>query len=270
MTKLSFIIPVHNGEKYIEKTIQSLFKQTYKNIEIVAVNDYSNDDSLNMLKSLMRKDNRLKVSNNKGEPGEGATRNWGNRLVTGEIILPTDIDDPNSPNRAEISLRELTKNKADIFYSNLQRYYQDTGKSELRHFQPYDKQLLRYINYIAHAGSSAYYKYVINKVGGYDNYFKVGTDYDLWLSAQENDFSFCYKNIPLATYTMHANQVTNSNDPEIIKKRQFWNREVRQKHKIYSVDLEYVKKTALPEVQDFYVNKNYDLWFAPETIPIKS
>lgn len=267
MAKASFVMPVKDGEKFIGKTIESLQKQTVPGIEIVVVNDHSTDSTPKIIDKIASADPRVIRHDLTDTTGAAAGRNAGTKIARGEIILPTDADDPNYPERAEITIRELTKNNADIFYGNVMRHYAETGKEEMRHFQPYDVKLLQYINIISNP-ASAYKKTVFDSVGGYDTNIKIGEDYDFWLSAQEKGFMFCSSNVPLARYTMHAGQLTGVNlDKDKIIERQKWNKIVREKHKIIDVDVDFVKKHASPEVVDFYVNKNYDIWFAKDSIP---
>lgn len=268
MIKASFVMPVKNGEQFIKKTIDSLASQTEKNIEIVVVNDHSEDRTLEIAHELAKKDSRIVVINQADKSGVGAARNAGTKIAQGEIIFPVDSDDPNFPQRIEVSLNEMTRTDSDIFYGNMERFYADSGKRELRHFQPYDETMYKMINFIGH-GASAFKKKVYDKVGPYDEELKVGEDYDFFLSAQESGFKFCCQNIAVAQYTMHAGQATATKDPEAIFKRQTWNKLVRTKHKILEINSNYVRENAEPEVVDFYVNKNYDIWFAPESIPEK-
>lgn len=269
MVKASFVMPVRNGEKFIIETVNSILRQTEKAIEIILVNDHSTDNTPEILKKLAKSDERIICLDLKQREGIAAARNMGTRKAKGEIILPIDVDDPNFPQKAEISMKELQKNKADIFYGNLMRFYVETGKKEPRHFQPYNEGLLEYINYIAQP-ASAYYKKVFEKIGGYDETIKIGEDYDFWLKAQEAGFKFCSENVILAQYTMHQGQMTNISDQEKIAKRQKWNRIIRGKHGIYEIDLDYVKQTAAPEVIDFYVNKNFDIWFGEDSVPTRN
>lgn len=269
MVKASFVVPVKNGEKYLTKTIESMLIQTEKNIEVIIVNDHSEDDTLILAKKITGRDGRVRVIDLTDKTGVAAARNAGTRISEGEIILPSDADDPNYPRRAQLSLDQLKKNRADIFYSNLERFYADTKRLESRHFQPYDARLLKYINYIAHAGSSAYYRYVFKTVNGYDENIKIGEDYDFWLRAQEKGFRFCSKNIFSAQYTMHQSQATNTNSKEKLAERQKWNRSIRAKHSIFDIDVNYVKQHAEPAVLDFYFNKNHAIWFDPKSIPDK-
>jgi glycosyltransferase involved in cell wall biosynthesis len=266
MPKVSFVLAVRDGEKFIQNTVSSILKQTYKNWELIIINDHSVDQTKLIVNKIAESNKQIKIFDLVDGEGVACARNFGNKKASGDILLPCDADDPIFPNRAEVSVFELSKQKVDIFYANLERYYLDTGNRASRHFQPYDAELLHYINYIAH-GSTAYYKYVTEKIGGYDPEIKIGEDYDFWLKAQETGFKFGYKKINLAQYTMHSGQSTTANSAENITKRQLWNRTVRAKHKIFEVDVNYVKKQATPEVTDFYVNKNYEIWFGDKSIP---
>lgn len=269
MPKISFVMPVKNGEKLVAQTIESLQNQTVSDLEIVVVNDHSEDDTENIVRQMAESDPRIKLINQDTDKfGVSAARNTGTKAATGEIIFPVDSDDPNFPNRAEVSLSELEKNDADVFYGNIERFYTETGERALRHFQDFDEKMARNINIFPHP-ASAFKKEIFDAVGGYDEGITIGEDYDFFLSALDKCYKFSSKNIALAQYTMHPGQLTTTDDPEKIKKRQEWNRIVRAKHNIFEVDPEYVRENANPEVVDFYINKNYDIWFGPESVPTK-
>lgn len=90
--KISIIVPVYNAEKYIEKCIQSIIDQTYTNIELLLVDDGSNDESLSIIKSWEKKDARIKVIQQENS-GVSAARNAGLREATGRFIQFIDSDD---------------------------------------------------------------------------------------------------------------------------------------------------------------------------------
>lgn len=93
MSKVSVIVPVYNAEKYLEKCISSIANQTMKDIEIIAINDGSTDNSLNILDSLsMRYKGRLRVIS-KENGGAGSARNIGIENANGEFIKFVDADD---------------------------------------------------------------------------------------------------------------------------------------------------------------------------------
>lgn len=266
MPYASFVIPVRNGEKFLQKTIESLQQQTTDDIEIIIVDDHSEDKTATIVSDIAAQDGRIKYFSNVGN-GVPAARNLGTKNASGEVIFPADADDPNRPNRVAITKLSLDQTGADIFYGNMERFWVETGKKELRHFQPYDAKLLRNINFIGHP-ASAFKKKVFETIGGYDETLKVVEDYDFFLKAQETGFKFCYKNVVVAQYTMHGEQVSNSSSADKIAERQRWNRVLRSKHKIYDVNANYVRSHAAPDVVDFYINKNYEIWFSAESLPM--
>lgn len=93
---VSVIIPVWNAEKSIERLIQNLSDQTYQNLEIIAIDDGSSDNSLRTLRELAKKDSRLKVFH-QDNAGVSATRNRGIELATGKYLVFIDSDDEIAP-----------------------------------------------------------------------------------------------------------------------------------------------------------------------------
>lgn len=92
MDKISIIVPVFNVEKYLSKCIESLVKQTYKNIEILLINDGSQDNSLNICKEWEKKDDRIKVFSQRNQ-GLSEARNTGIKNAKGNYICFVDSDD---------------------------------------------------------------------------------------------------------------------------------------------------------------------------------
>lgn len=91
--KISIIIPCYNTEKYIERCLDSIIKQTYKNLEIIVVNDCSTDNSLNIIEEYRNKDNRIKIVNHEKNKGLFHARLSGAKNATGEYIAFLDSDD---------------------------------------------------------------------------------------------------------------------------------------------------------------------------------
>lgn len=90
MKKVSIILPIYNGEKYLNKCINSVLNQTYENIELICINDGSKDKTLNVLQSY--KDHRIKIID-KNNSGVSDTRNLGISNATGDYIAFIDADD---------------------------------------------------------------------------------------------------------------------------------------------------------------------------------
>lgn len=89
---VSIIVPVYNTEKYISECLNSLFQQSYSHIEIIAIDDGSTDNSLNLLKELAAKDSRLKVFSQPNQ-GVSAARNLALSKATGTYVMFVDADD---------------------------------------------------------------------------------------------------------------------------------------------------------------------------------
>ena len=106
--KISIIVPVYNGEKYIKKCIDSLIKQTYENIEIIVINDGSTDNTKAICESYS--DKRLIVVNNSNH-GVSYSRNDGIKRSNGDYITFVDADDWIEDNCIEKNVRILEKNK---------------------------------------------------------------------------------------------------------------------------------------------------------------
>ena len=93
MKKVSVIVPVHNVELYLDKCIQSIINQTYKNLEIILVNDASIDNSLLICQKYAKQDNRIIVVNNNSCKGVSATKNCGLNIASGDYACFFDSDD---------------------------------------------------------------------------------------------------------------------------------------------------------------------------------
>ena len=92
MEKISVIIPVYNGEKYIERCVLSVVNQTYKNIEIMVIDDGSSDRTAEIIDDMRYEDKRIKVVKKKNE-GVSSARNCGIEKSTGDYIMFVDADD---------------------------------------------------------------------------------------------------------------------------------------------------------------------------------
>lgn len=111
--KISIIIPVYNAEKYIAKCIESIVSQTYKNIEIILVNDGSIDSSLAICNRYKNQDSRVIVINQENE-GTSSARNKGLKIATGEYIGFVDGDDTIESKMYEILMSTILKHDLKV------------------------------------------------------------------------------------------------------------------------------------------------------------
>ena len=120
MELISIIVPVYNVEKYVTKCIDSILAQTYKNIEVILVDDGSTDKSGSICDEYANKDKRVKVIHKKNG-GLSSARNAGIKKATGNYLIFVDGDDYINPIMTATLFEDLTEHKADISICN--RYY---------------------------------------------------------------------------------------------------------------------------------------------------
>ena len=113
MNKVSVIIPIYNVEKYLEKCLDSIIKQSYTNLEIILVNDGSTDNSREICFHYLEKDKRFKLIEQKNQ-GLSAARNTGLVNAIGEYILFIDSDDYIATNMIEYLVQNLEENQVDM------------------------------------------------------------------------------------------------------------------------------------------------------------
>lgn len=111
--KISIILPVYNSEDFIRRTLNSLIAQTYKNIEILCINDGSSDNSLNILQEYSKIDNRIKVFSQENS-GPAKARNTGLANATGEYLMFCDSDDSYEPDMVELMTKAITEYDVDF------------------------------------------------------------------------------------------------------------------------------------------------------------
>ena len=118
---ISVIIPAYNVDKYISKCLESIVEQTLRNIEIIVINDGSEDNTLNIVEAFAQQDERIKVINQTNQK-QGAARNRGLEIASGDCIIFIDADDWIDKNYLEEMYHALTDNHADMAVSQMCRY----------------------------------------------------------------------------------------------------------------------------------------------------
>ena len=111
---LSVIMPVFNAERYLVDSISSILNQSFKDFEIILINDGSKDNSLNIIKKFKRLDKRIVLINNKSNRGLPKSINSGLRIAKGKYIARMDADDISMPDRFLIQFNYLEEHR-DIF-----------------------------------------------------------------------------------------------------------------------------------------------------------
>lgn len=114
---ISVIVPVYNVEKYVEKCLKSIMNQTYKNLEIIVINDGTLDNSLAICEKLAQKDSRIKVLSKKNG-GLASARNYGLKHANGKYVGFVDSDDYIEPDMYQYLHELLISNNSQVAICN--------------------------------------------------------------------------------------------------------------------------------------------------------
>lgn len=125
---VTVIVPIYNGEKYIEQTAKSILRQTYKNIELILVNDGSKDNSLDIIEKIALRDKKIKVIN-KTNGGVSSARNSGIKAATGKYVMFVDSDD-YLPDKAVENMVNANNDDYDLIIGS---YYSYNLQSQTKH-----------------------------------------------------------------------------------------------------------------------------------------
>lgn len=124
-TKLvSVIMPVYNASEYLDRSIKSLINQTYSNLEIILVNDHSNDNSKDICEEYAQKDSRIDVLDTIGN-GVSATRNTGIAKAKGTYLCFLDSDDKYEENFVEEMVGNIEKTNVGLVVCGYKKIYND-------------------------------------------------------------------------------------------------------------------------------------------------
>lgn len=121
---ISVIVPVYNADRYLNKCIFSILNQTYKNIEIILINDGSVDNSLNLCMGFAKIDKRVKVFNQDNE-GVDVARNVGINVSRGDYLAFVDSDDYLESSMIEKLVDAIEKQNADLALCKYKKVYQN-------------------------------------------------------------------------------------------------------------------------------------------------
>ena len=132
MKKVSVIIPVYNGEKYLAKTLNSVLNQTFKDFEVICINDKSQDNTSEILKEYSQKDDRIMVITNYENVGAARTRNVGIDMAEGEYIYFLDADDYIDEKYLECMVNTIEQKQCDVIL-NLSIMNESNGHSVAYH-----------------------------------------------------------------------------------------------------------------------------------------
>lgn len=220
---ISICIPSYNHDKYVKEAIDSVLKQTYKNFELVIVDNCSTDNALKIIKSY--NDSRIRLYQNETNTGGCEGTNQAVRLARGELIALLHTDDKYAPDFLEKIVEAYNlypENK--VFVTAV--YHQDELLGHLTPTYPYEKEgiipkkeaiiRLAYENNIGNGINVVIHKDALGKNDYYDMKYCISADHELFLRLAE-DNEFVYINKLLTYYRMHDSNLTNRVFLEMVK-----------------------------------------------------
>ena len=203
---VSVIIPIYNYGNQFEKTLQSVFESSYKNLEIIIVNDGSTDEYISLkLKSIDHSNIRII---NQTNFGPSSARNNGIKMSKGDFILPLDGDDKILPEYIQSCVTILKNNE------NISPVYCDThhiGEIQGVEQRP-EWSMERLIKGPFIVNCSMFHRKAFDICDGYDSELKGWEDYDLWIRMGINGYVGKRIPKPLFVYFHHEKDGTVSTD----------------------------------------------------------
>lgn len=126
---ISIIVPVYNIKRYVEKCVKSILNQTYKDTELLLIDDGSTDGSSELCEQLAQSDSRIRVIHKKNG-GLSDARNVGLKEAKGEYIGFVDGDDYIHPQMYEILLKQMVEQQADMVYCDFETVHIEQAKGD--------------------------------------------------------------------------------------------------------------------------------------------
>ena len=161
--KISVIVPVYNTGKYLRRCVDSIVNQTYKNLEIILVDDGSTDDSHAICDEYAKKDNRIKVIH-KTNGGLSSARNAGLDSATGDYIAFVDSDDFVNKRSYEILISVLERDDSDISIMRFLSFNQEDEIQKFTDVTEYDCKEIKGVDYLKNIFTRVVSESVCDKV----------------------------------------------------------------------------------------------------------
>ena len=224
--QVSVITPIYNADKYLESTLESVFYQTYKNIEIVLVDDCSTDNSKTIIEELMKMHSEIIYYCQPKNMGAGAARNKALELATGQYVAFLDSDDLWLPEKTEKQIQLMKKKNSPFSYAAIEMMDEDSKTiKERRNI----KESCDY-NYLLHNTIIATSSVIIdrNVLGDFRMPLRRGgQDYATWLKLLRGNVIAYGINEVLVRYRVSSNSLS-SNKLKSIK--QVWEIQTQEEH----------------------------------------
>ena len=216
---VSFIIPVYNSEKYINKCLNSCLNQTYKYTEFIIVNDGSTDSSAELLNEIAKEENRLRIIHTKNK-GVTQARITGLDHATGKWIFFLDSDDTIENETIELLLRKAYEENSDLVIGNF-NYVDDENHlirkhKNIQNYKDFIKNALNF-NITANLWGRLIKREVLAGIHWPSRDIKIGEDIISGLQIIQNSKNPILLDQCIYNYIQYENSTMNSKKPETIE-----------------------------------------------------
>jgi glycosyltransferase involved in cell wall biosynthesis len=229
---LSIVMPVYNAAPYIREAVQSLLDQTYKDFELIVVDDGCTDESINIIEEFG--DERIRILRNERNSGIVFSRNRGTAAAHGRYIAPFDADDIARKDKFEKQIAFLEKNPDFAMLGSWVKIIDEQGRPAGRKWKvnaPPEKipAILLFRNYFAQ--SAMVIRREVLPEGYYSEGYDVVEDYKMWIDITSRYKAWNYPDY-LLLYRVHSLSATNFKAQRMIERDKMIFRYIYQKLEI--------------------------------------
>ena len=209
MIKISIIIPYYQKKIFIEKTLKSILKQSYKNFEVIIIYDDTDKEDLIYIKRLSKIDKRIKIIVNKNNLGAGASRNKGIMKAKGKYVSFVDADDVWKKNKLKLQLQFMERNNYLISHTSYQVVDIKNNLLEIRKARTF--KYLEDLLYSCDIGLSSVMikRDIFSKKLKFPK-LKTKEDFVLWLNFIKSGFKIYSLNLNLMSWTKTKGSLSSS------------------------------------------------------------
>ena len=218
---VSVIIANYNSQNYISEAIESILNQSFRDLELIIVDDKSTDESVLIIKKIANSDSRIKLIELSENHGVTYARQTGLETSIGKYIAILDSDDTSSPDRLEEQVKCLELNNDIVLVASDYTVIDETGKIKNQHkkVQKNDASIKWYMtfgNCFAHS-TIMFRSITAKKLGGYDLNIKRGLDMELTSKLLTMGKAFVIPR-PLTQWRTYSKSMTKSVDKKELEK----------------------------------------------------
>lgn len=262
---VSVIVPTYNRPDQLAEALKSILAQTYKNIEIIVVNDCGEDVAYVI--ALLNDRNNIKYIRHDNNKGLAAARNTGIRAAAGKYIAYLDDDDLFYPNHVETLVPFLIRSGNKVAYASSIKAHQIkqngryvTVRRELAYNNSFDKDRILAKNLLP-VLSIIHEKSCIERVGFFDETFTTLEDWDLWIRmSREYEFVHLPEVTSEVTWRTDGTTMTSSKRPDFLPSH----KKIYDKHKTFSQD----KPNILAEQKWMLGNLAFEIYGKTNNLPL--